>query len=131
MISSPRAAGTLNNRIGPSGEQPWRKHRTVETIDDLTGTPGARTHRLRWDNRDVETDLTDKNAADLYEVLQPYLAAGRPVSPAAVSRPQPAHEDGDRRDRQAVRAWARTHGHPVSDRGQIPRRVRQAYDAAH
>jgi hypothetical protein len=30
-----------------------------------------------------------------------------------------------------VRAWAREHGHAVSDKGRIPRAVRQAYEEAH
>lgn len=109
------------------------QHRTVETVDDLTGAPGARTHRLRWDDSDVEIDLTDKNAADLDEVLQPYLTVGRSVRPtssgARDARRQAARPDGGR-DVKAIRAWARAHGHTVSDRGQIPRRVLDAYDAA-
>jgi hypothetical protein len=56
------------------------QHRVVQVVDDLTGAEGARTHRLRWDDHEVEIDLTEKNAADLEEVLAPYLAAGRPVA---------------------------------------------------
>jgi hypothetical protein len=111
------------------------QRQVVQVVDDLTGEEGARTHRLRWNDTDVEIDLTDKNAADLEEVLAPYLAAGRPV--ASSSRPrrtQPRrstsanHSPNDARD---MRAWARQHGHQGNDRGQIPRAVRDAYRAAH
>jgi hypothetical protein len=59
------------------------QRRVVQVVDDLTGADGARTHRLRWDDTDVEIDLTDKNAADLEEVLAPYLTAGRRVTAAS------------------------------------------------
>jgi Lsr2 len=34
-------------------------------------------------------------------------------------------------DVSAIRAWAREHGHKVSDRGRIPSDVKEAYDDAH
>ncbi|MEW1552329.1 Lsr2 family DNA-binding protein [Streptomyces tsukubensis] len=36
-----------------------------------------------------------------------------------------------RRDRAAIRTWARTNNYEVADRGVIPQRVVDAYDAAH
>ncbi|MFE6985841.1 Lsr2 family DNA-binding protein [Streptomyces griseus] len=36
-----------------------------------------------------------------------------------------------REELAAVRAWAREHGHQVADAGMVPKRVLQAYDAAH
>ena len=105
------------------------QRRVVRVVDDVTGAEGARTHRLRWDGREVEIDLTDKNAADLDEVLQPYLDAGRPVQPA---RPASASTSARRRGRDdlsAVREWARAHGHQVSDRGRVPKHVLDAYAA--
>ncbi len=93
-------------------------------------------HRLRWDDTDVEIDLTDKNAADLEEVLAPYLAAGRPIpAPAAAPRARPSRRSASAgqlsEDSRAVRTWGRGQGYQVSDRGQIPRAVRDAYRAAH
>jgi hypothetical protein len=112
------------------------QHRVVQVVDDLTGAEGARTHRLRWDDHDVEIDLTDKNAADLEEVLAPYLAAGRPVAadpagrkPSGAGRASAGKASAG--ETRAIRNWARQHGHQVSDRGQIPRAVLDAYRAAH
>ncbi|MFC9183353.1 histone-like nucleoid-structuring protein Lsr2 [Streptomyces globisporus] len=48
----------------------------------------------------------------------------------AAKRPGP----GSGRSRQelaAIRAWARENGHQVADQGMVPRRVQEAYDAAH
>jgi len=55
---------------------------------------------------------------------------------AASPRPGPAAPRGkpttiDRNDTASIRAWARSHGHPVSARGPIPAAVRDAYNAAH
>jgi hypothetical protein len=112
----------------------WRSGGVVQVVDDLTGADGARTHRLRGDDTDVEIDLTDKNAADLEEVLAPYLAAGRPVTatshaPRARRRGRSASSGSE--DSRAIRTWAREQGHETSDRGQIPRAIRDAYRAAH
>jgi hypothetical protein len=112
------------------------QRRVVQVIDDVTGADGARTHRLRWDDADVEIDLTDKNAADLEEVLAPYLAAGRPVSATSgAPRARPSKRSASSGQRsggsRAIRTWARGQGYEVNDRGQIPRAVRDAYRAAH
>ena len=32
---------------------------------------------------------------------------------------------------QACRAWARQHGHTISNRGRIPASIQQAFDQAH
>jgi hypothetical protein len=36
----------------------------------------------------------------------------------------------NREDTAAIRAWARAHGHKVSDRGRISKSVMEAYKAA-
>lgn len=50
-------------------------------IDDLDGVELARgsgeTVRFGLDGRDYEIDLSDHNAAELREVLAPYVGAGR------------------------------------------------------
>jgi hypothetical protein len=112
------------------------QQRVVQVVDDLTGAEGARTHRLRWDDSDVEIDLTDKNVADLEEVLALCLAAGRAIAASSgAPRPRPrrgsASAPRGREDARAIRDWARQHGHPVNDHGQIPRAVQDAYRAAH
>jgi hypothetical protein len=53
------------------------------------------------------------------------LSDDRPDAPVAARSGAPAV------DRASVRAWARQHGLPVSDRGRLPGRLVEAYAAAH
>jgi hypothetical protein len=41
-----------------------------------------------------------------------------------------ARSTGDREQNQAIRDWARQHGHAVSDRGRVPSEVIEAYQQA-
>ncbi|GAB2606885.1 hypothetical protein GCM10027168_44670 [Streptomyces capparidis] len=64
---------------------------------------------------------------------QPAAAAATPAAAAtlaAVAQPAALHRRS-REDLARIRAWARRNGHTVSDRGQIPRHIQAAYDAAH
>ncbi|MFD7747999.1 histone-like nucleoid-structuring protein Lsr2 [Streptomyces sp. NPDC059698] len=36
-----------------------------------------------------------------------------------------------REELAAIRPWARAHGHQVADQGMVPKRIQEAYDAAH
>jgi hypothetical protein len=57
---------------------------TTRITDDLDGTDGAHTHRIVLDSLAVEIDLSQANAARLYDLLAPYLDAGRRIgSPLA------------------------------------------------
>ncbi|MEU9677812.1 histone-like nucleoid-structuring protein Lsr2 [Streptomyces parvus] len=53
-------------------------------------------------------------------------------STAAVSTAARTGGSGRSRDElAAIRAWARAHGHQVADLGMVPKRILEAYDAAH
>jgi hypothetical protein len=118
-------------------------------IDDLTGETGARTRTLRFDGVEYEIDLTDASFADLRTMLKPYLRAARSVSGSpASSRARGASSgrastsssasSGTRRrpnsttapDSAVIRAWARSVGMPVTERGRVPAHVREAWAAA-
>lgn len=106
-----------------------------QLIDDLDGTvlePGAgETVLFALDGTAYEIDLTDKNAATIRDLLAPYIAvsrkAGRAATGAAAAKPRV----GSQRDFAAIRAWAKSNGYGVSERGRVPRTVLDAYDAAH
>jgi hypothetical protein len=97
------------------------------------------TVRFGLDGQEYEVDLSEESAAELRETVRRYIAAGRRAGrPAGAPRTArtPARTartargtTADDADPAAVRAWARAHGHRISDRGPIPARVRQAYDA--
>ena len=114
--------------------------RTV-IIDDLTGDTGARTRTLAFDGVEYEIDLTDASFADLRAALKPYLRAARPVSggtgrasrtPAESSGSSPKRRPGSKPapESAAIRAWARSVGMPVTERGRVPAEVRAAWQAA-
>ncbi|ESQ01749.1 hypothetical protein B590_30228 (plasmid) [Streptomyces sp. PVA_94-07] len=63
------------------------------------------------------------------------VKAGTRTTTTAATTPTPIRASlGSGRTREelaAVRAWARENGHQVADTGMVPKRVLQAYDAAH
>ena len=90
------------------------------------------------DGQTYEINLDDEHASKLRSVLQRYIDAGRRIGPQATApvtagsaRPRPSPSTRQRHDTAAIRAWARAHGHQVSDRGRIPAAVLKAYEADH
>jgi hypothetical protein len=100
---------------------------TVALEDDLTGGPAERTVRFVFDGTGYEIDLNAKNAAAFGTQLAPYIEharrAGR-AQPRRGGRAAGAQRSGD------IRAWARQHGLPVSERGRIPASVLEQYRAS-
>jgi hypothetical protein len=112
---------------------------TVTVTDDLDGSDNAKEVTFGWDGSWWTIDLNAKNRASLEKALKPYLAkatkqsarAGRKGGARrAGSSPGPGR-GSSRGDLGEVRAWAKSNGHRVSDRGRIAAAVQQAYDAAH
>lgn len=109
-------------------------------IDDLTGETGARTRTLRFDGVEYEIDLTDASFAELRHVLKPYLRAGRQVGGPLVAgsrRARPSTPAGNERtsstgptEASVIRAWARSVGMAVTERGRVAPEVRAAWEAA-
>ena len=107
-------------------------------VDDLTGETGARTRTFRFDGTEYEIDLTDASFADLRLALRPYLRAARQVGGAVVpgTRRGRASASGGAKpkrgttDAAAIRAWARSAGVPVTERGRVHPDVRRAWEAA-
>ena len=99
-------------------------------VDDLDGSEAAGTVRFGVDGADYEIDLSAAHAKALGEALEKYVAAGRKVSSPArrPGRTRRASVSGP--DSAAVRAWAKSHGIKVSDRGRIPTEVIAKFNAA-
>ncbi|NTW42270.1 MAG: Lsr2 family protein [Cellulomonadaceae bacterium] len=104
----------------------------VLLVDDIDGTEATQTVAFALDGKAYELDLSDKNATALRGALDKYIPAARTVGgkgKASASRTR-----GPRRpesDAEAVRAWAKSTGMAVNERGRISAEVRSAYDAAH
>ena len=108
--------------------------------DDLTGEAledgAGDTVTFALDGTSYEIDLSDDNATEMREALSRYTAAARKVSasgrrPAGNGGGAKRSGGGGRSDLGAIREWAKTNGHEVSERGRIAGAVVEAYDAGH
>ena len=111
-------------------------------IDDIDGSEATETVDFGIDGYAYTIDLSEKNADKLRTLLDPFIGAGTRVgrtgassgamlprgavgsrSRASVAEPQKA----DRKLNQAIREWAHSAGHRVSDRGRIPTEIIELY----
>lgn len=102
---------------------------------------GVETIAFGLDGSSYEIDTCEQHAAELRDAFAPYVGAarraGRPAAGAAPRRaPRSAARSGsgsggDRERVQAIREWARSNGHTVSERGRLSSTVIAAYEAAH
>jgi hypothetical protein len=109
---------------------------SIQTLDDIDstviaeGTSGG-TMQFGLDGTTYDIDLTQEHAAELRELLAPYIAGGRRrVKDGKNSiAPRAASTKSDKAELAAIRAWATEHDIAVSDRGRISQAVREAYEA--
>jgi hypothetical protein len=125
----------------PEGAAPMAQKTVVVVVDDLTGETlpqeQGQTVRFGLDGQAYEIDLSPEHAEELRAAFRRYIDAGRRVGRQPSTRgtadrgarPRQGGPAGRHRDSAAIRAWARAHGHRVSDRGRIPTEVVQAYEA--
>ena len=101
---------------------------TVELEDDLDGGPAAETLRFGLGGQEYEIDLSKKNARTFRRQIAPYIEHARKAGRG--QRRRPARTPSSREHSGDIRAWAKDHGIPVSERGRIPAGVVQQYQAA-
>lgn len=100
----------------------------VLLVDDVDNSDADETVTFALDGVTYEIDLNKANAGKLRDALAPWVGHAR----RSGGRKSPGRSGGARRkDVSAVREWARTNGHDVSERGRIPAVVQEAYDKAH
>ena len=102
---------------------------------------GVETVAFGLDGTSYELDACEEHAAQLRDAFATYVAharrAGRPSAsggsrrPARPGTPRPAAAGSDRERVQAIREWARSNGHTVSERGRLSATVLSAYEAVH
>lgn len=103
----------------------------VRLVDDLDGGAADESVDFAIDNKHYEMDLSEKHAAQLRDVLAPFIAAARRAGSSATTRtrrsvaPRPS---AAREDTAAIREWASANGIEVSSRGRIAASVRAAYE---
>jgi hypothetical protein len=99
---------------------------------------GVETVAFGLDGTSYEVDACEEHAAALRDAFASYVGAARRAGRAPVARragrsssPRPAAAGSDRERVQAIREWARSNGHTVSERGRLASTVIEAYEAAH
>ncbi|WP_402468241.1 histone-like nucleoid-structuring protein Lsr2 [Isoptericola aurantiacus] len=104
----------------------------VVLIDDIDGSDGDETVSFGLDGVSYEIDLTSAHASELRESLATWIGHGRKSAARVPARTSGARRGRtDREQLQKIREWARDNGHKVNDRGRIPTRVLEAFEAAH
>lgn len=98
----------------------------VMLVDDIDGSTADETVNFALDGAKYEIDLTTAHAAQLRAALAPWIRAGRKTSTRSTGRGRSSSGDVAK-----IRAWAKSHGYEVSERGRIPASIRDAYNAAH
>jgi hypothetical protein len=98
----------------------------TQVTDDLDGSKNAEPVSFSYDGTTYSIDLSTKNKAALDKLLKPYIDAGHKVSGRNSKSPR---RSAGRTDLAAVRKWASSNGHTVSERGRVAAHVIAAYDA--
>jgi hypothetical protein len=102
--------------------------RTTHTLqDDLDGGPADQTLEIGLDGWVYEIDLSAGNAAALRRALAPFIQNARLAARKRLQQPRTV---ASRRRSARIRAWAKSEGIEVSDRGRIPGHVVSRYEAA-
>src|SRR3954451_19483776 len=95
----------------------------VTLVDDIDGKPADETVAFGLDGIGYEIDLRKSNVTKLRSVLEPYLAVARKAGTAPAGRKTirgaRTTRTTDRERSARIRAWAKTHELPVSERGRI------------
>jgi Lsr2 len=106
-----------------------------EFVDDIDGSEAERTFTFAVDGTPYEIDLSTQNIKEFHEAIAGFVESARKVKASGNSRQTRKASTSDsgrsREQTQAVRDWARQHGHSVNDRGRIPAAIQQAFDQAH
>jgi hypothetical protein len=106
-------------------------------VDDIDGSEAERTLRFAVDGTHYEIDLSSENIREFNEAIAGFVESARKVNTKSDGRRArtigSTHRDTapSREQIQAVRQWARQHGHTISNRGRIPASIQHAFDQAH
>jgi hypothetical protein len=101
---------------------------TVALEDDLDGGPADETVRFGIGGAEYEIDLSNKNATAFRWQLAPFIDHARKTGRG--QRRRPGRSASSRERSGGIRAWAKSQGIAVSDRGRIPASVAEQYEAA-
>jgi hypothetical protein len=95
--------------------------------DDIDGGSADETVTFALDGSNYEIDLNSANADKLRDALAPFIGHARRLSRTAKAGKKAS---GSASNAAEVRAWAKSNGFDVPERGRIPLSVKEAFDAA-
>lgn len=112
------------------------KRTEITLIDDVDGNVAAETVTFALDGVSYEIDLSEENATKLRSAVGEWSTKARRGGHAQRSdRRRTSKTDSSLAGRKghlsAVRAWAKSNGHQVSERGRVSREIQRAYNSAH
>ena len=114
-------------------QNPGMAQKTVVLLsDDIDGGTADETITFALDGVSYEIDLSAANSATLRQAFARYVGAARRTGGRSTVRRRigGAPARADREQLAGIRAWARSRGMDVSDRGRIPRQIVEAYHAS-
>ncbi|MDQ1485501.1 MAG: hypothetical protein QOJ62_1194 [Actinomycetota bacterium] len=110
----------------------------VTLVDDLDGGSADETMTFALDGVSFEIDLSKSNAKKFRDSLNPYVSAARRVSRAGARSGRARSRGGRARagsngevETSDIRAWARSRGIKVNERGRISADIVSQYESAH
>ena len=104
----------------------------VLLVDDIDGGTADETVTFGLDGVTYEIDLTSGHASELRDAFAQWVGHARKVGGRTAAKSTAARgRRSSSSDAQAIREWAKEHGHHVSERGRISAEVKAAYDASH
>jgi hypothetical protein len=113
--------------------------RTVVTlVDDVDGSTADESISFGLDGVEYEIDLSTEHAEALRGLLEPYATVARRTGgrrgARSTARPAASASDGtaparSRSTNAQIRAWATEHGVTLAERGRLPGRVIEAFEA--
>jgi hypothetical protein len=118
----------------------WPMAQKVEVtlVDDLDGGSADETMTFALDGVTYEIDLSKSNAKKLRDSLNPYVSAARRLSRAGARSGRTRSRSGRARagsngevETSDIRAWARSRGIKVNERGRISADIVSQYESAH
>ncbi|MEV0586895.1 Lsr2 family protein [Nonomuraea sp. NPDC050310] len=102
-------------------------------IDDLDGGEANETVGFAIDGISYEIDLSEGNAKKLRDALSPFVQSAR-KSGSGVARRRGGRGSSRQMTREQsseIRAWAKSRGLNVSERGRIAKTIVDEYERAH
>ncbi len=106
---------------------------SVLLLCDLHGNgdvEAVETVRFGVGNTAYEIDVCATHAEELRNRVQPFVEHARRGSAVAAPRRR-VRRAADRQHTAEIRAWAKEHGHQISERGRIPAAVVAEYEQTH